>query len=318
MMNSRIKLALITLATLAILWVGYTKVVKRMYLDPRAELIKRIDEATTKLADYRTSLNDHARVTKELRQYADRTLGGDFETVDHKLRSRLSRIAEHTGLQTKSIMVGTSGAARPVGSPAKAVFTGSANRDLKNELDFLELEGWVSGSGAFAQVLALVDAIEAEPWIKRIDEVKFDPSDNGERFAVTVRLTTLFMPGKAPDPTAVLTLNRPASDRFNSLASLNPFRVPPAKPAVHSPNASPAAFPYDQWAVTGIAQSLAGTEVWLLNSATREARRLALGEKFQDVTLIAARGEIAEFTQGAQRFTVRVGQNLGDRSPSKQ
>ena len=315
MMNSRIKLVLVGLAALAVMWIGYTKVVKKMYLDPRADLVKRIDDSTTKLADYRSSLNDHARVNRELQHYIDRTLGGDFETVDHKLRSRLSRIAEQTRL--RNIAVGTNGAARPLASPAKAIFTGSANRELKTELDFMELEGWVSGSGTFAQVLTLVDAIETEPWIKRVDEIKFDPSDNGERFSVTVRLTTLFLPGKSPNPHATVTVNRPSADRFSALAALNPFRVPPAnaKPSSAAHNAEPAVFPYEQWAVTGVAQTFSGTEVWLLNSATRESRRLALGEKFQDVTLVAAGGEIAEFTQGTQRFIVRVGQNLSDRSP---
>jgi hypothetical protein len=312
-MTRPVKLGLISLAVMAVLWLGYTKVVKQMYLEPRAVLLKKVKDATTKLAEYRTYRDDQPRVTHEIGQFIDRTLGGDFETVDHKLRSRLSRIAEQ--IRVKNIAVGTSGAARPFASPAKAVFDGSANRALKEEFDFLELEGWVSGTGAFAQVLSLVDAVEAEPWIKRIDEIKFDPSDNGERFNVTVRLTTLFLPGKAPNPDATVTVSRPGPERFRTLASLNPFRVPPANAQPAGANAAPAGFPYGQWAVTGIAQSLAGSEVWLLNTATRESRRLALGEHFHDVTLIAARGEIAEFAQGPQRFSVRVGQNLGDRSP---
>lgn len=313
-MTPPLKVILLGVSALAVVWFGYAKVVRAMYLEPRAAALAQIESASKKLAEYRQCRDDHPRVNHELRQYIDRTLGENLEVVDHKLRSRLSRLAEQCGLQPKSIVVGTSGGAKAAESPARSAFTGA----LRSELDFLELEGWVSGVGTFAQVLALVDAIEAEPWIKRVDEVKLDPSDNGERFGVAVRLTTLFFPGRSPNSAATLTVNRPGPERFSALASVNPFRVPPANVRPASADAAHAGFPYDQWALTGVAQSLAGSEIWLLNAATRESRRLTLGETFQELTLIAARGEIAEFSQGQQRVIVRVGQNLGDRRPVAQ
>ena len=316
-MTRTIKTIVVLLAVVGGVWLGYTKVVQRLYLEPRQAAISKINAASAKLQEYRTNLKDHPRVLSEVRAFADRTLGGDLETVDHRLRTRLSRLVEHAAL--KNPAVGTIGAAKAKDSPAKALFTGG-NRPLRDEIDFCELEGWVSGTGTLTEALTLIDSIQAEPWIKRIDHLGLDPRDNGERFTVTVRLTTLFVPGRAPktelgppSPTAMTA-------RSEALVRFNPFRVPMAAVEVAQTPAAPLpeVSGYEQWAVTGVAQSTAGIEVWLLNSQTRESRRLAVGERLDDLVLLAARGERAVFSQGDEKFIVWVGRNLSDRTPLKQ
>ena len=60
-----------------------------------------------------------------------------------------------------------------------------------------ELNGWITAQGTFPQIVELIDAVAAEPWAKRIDQIKIDPKDNGERFGISIRLSTLFIPGRA-------------------------------------------------------------------------------------------------------------------------
>lgn len=314
-MSRPVKIILLAVAVVIGGWVAYSRIIKTMYLEPRAAALASIEKATTTLAEYRKNQQDHPRVDTAIRGVIDRTLGGDLETVDHRLRTRLNRLAEQ--LQIRNAAVGTTGQVKPRESPAKSRF--SSNRALRDEFDFCELEAWINGAATFEQALALVDAIEAEPWIKRIDELKLDPRDNGARFNVSIRLTTLFLPGRAPKG----ELQAPPADpsrvqRYASLAAINPFRLPPPPPAQPKPveavAAGPPPFPFDQWTLTGIAQSPAGLEIWLLNRSTQEARRLAVGERLHDVEFVAAHGEWAEFRTGDERFSVAVGGILSDRT----
>lgn len=314
-MNRAVKLSLIAVLAVAGLWLGYARVLKPLYLEPRAQYLAQIDKNGKTLAEYRRNLQDHPRVAQSIDGYVNRTLGSNFETVDHRLRTRLNRIAEQ--VQLRNAAVGTTGQSKPRESPAKSRF--NTQRTLRDEMDFHELEAWVSGNGTLEQVLALVSTIEAEPWIKRIDQLNLDPRDNGARFNVSVRLTTLFLPGRTPDPARQPPPLPVNMERVTQLASANPFRVPPPAPAVQPETqaiaAAPPPFPYDQWAITGIANSAHGLELWLLNRSTQESRRMAPGERLNDVEFVAANGETAEFRVGEQRFIVTVGQNLNDRKP---
>lgn len=53
-----------------------------------------------------------------------------------------------------------------------------------------------------------------------------------------------------------------------------------------------------------------GAEVWLLNRDSGESRRLAVGETLQELVLVAATGEVAEFRLNDEHFTVSVGHRL--------
>ena len=224
--------------------------------------------------------------------------------------------------------VGTATSGKYRESPAKSVFSGiGPQRTLRDEPDFVELEGWITASGSFEQVLRLIDGIEQESWIKRIDQLKIDPADNGSLFDVTVRLTTLFVPGREPNEAGAVAATPSDFGRYAALLAANPFRLPPrAPPPPPPPDPQPmtdrpptvVAFGYNQWVLTGTAFGPQGSEAWILNAQTRESRRLGAGEGIHDLILVSTNADTAEFRVGQEHFTIRVGQNLGDRTPAGQ
>jgi hypothetical protein len=256
---------------------------------------------------------------RKLQAIVDRTLGGDLETVDAALRAGLNRIGEEIGLAGLSVRTGTAATRL---SPARSEFRGAARRDLRDEPDFVELEAWISGQGDLRQSLQLLHRLQHETWMKKILQVKLSPKDNGARFDVNLHLVTLFLPGHAPDPAQGSIPYDPSGfEHYATLVSANAFRVPPEQPAQvvaqakppPAPPPAPPPFPYEKWWLTGIAQGPVGMEVWLLNRESGESRRLGSGERLHEAMLVAARGEQAEFEVLQQRFSVAVGQNLGDR-----
>jgi hypothetical protein len=294
----------------------------RVYFSERRRLHNQINTATARLAEYQRARVDHRRVKDEIQAFVDRTLGGDGETVDSKLRSRLSRLVKQAGLHDESVDTNTVRAPRAKESPAKAEFSRSGFQlELREELDFIELDAWVNGSGTLEQCLKLIDAIDAEPWIKRIDQLVLDPIDNGSKFQLALRLTSLFLPKRTPNPDALVrTTTASNAQRYATLLSANPFRLPPPAQAAAAQVATPAPerFPFSQWFLTGIAQSAAGVEVWLLNQQSRETRVLNIGQRLDELTLVGVNAEAAVFLVGPDHVSVRVGRNLNDRQPLKQ
>ena len=130
---------------------GY-KALSTRYLQPRAALIAQISDARNRLESQREARQDAPRVAAQIKHIVDRTLGGDVETVDHRLRTRLNRLAERVGIDGTS---NTGASARRL-SPGRGDYRGAANRGLRDEIDFIELSGFVAGQGTFEQALALV------------------------------------------------------------------------------------------------------------------------------------------------------------------
>jgi hypothetical protein len=313
-MNRNMKFALAAVAAVVVLWLGYRSA-NSMYFGPRAALQTQILDLRDELKRIDDAERDQPRLRNELQAIADRTLGSDVETVDHRLRTRLNRLAEHIGLQSPS--VGTASSIRRQ-SPARSVLP----RQYRDEIDYVELAGWIGGQGSFEQALGLVASLEQEPWIKRIDLLKLDPKDNGGKFEISVHLTTLFLPGRAPRAELATSFAAADLSAYQGFVRSNPFRLPPPAEVVAAAQkvvaSTPAGFAYEQWTLTGVAENAAGAEIWLLNSQTREAKRLALGERLQEAVFLAASGDSAEFELGQQRFQVSIGQNLGDRAPLNQ
>ena len=286
-----------------------------LYFKPKAELVKDIATRESFLAEAKAENRGRSQLDDDLQGIINRTLGEDLETVDHQLRTRLNRIGEELGIA--GLTVGT-GQARKLQSPARNEFSRRRHPDLRNEIDFVELEGWISGEATFENALRLVHRIDAEPWLKHLDQVRLQPKDNGDRFGVTVRLTTLFLPKHVPSEPMLAAYDASAFDPYLALTRSNLFRVPPQGQTSGPPTPSAvAAASQDQWTLTGVASGPQGLEVWLLNPQTGESRRLAVGETLRDLVLVGAVGETAEFRRDQQRFTVSVGQRLSQRSPLK-
>lgn len=288
----------------AVLWGS----VQILWYKPRAtKLQERLDTASENVRSYQGALDTRPRTMRDLRTLVDRTLGGDVETVDHRLRTRLNRIAEDVRLAGATVSTGRPSARQ---SPARLSLPREA-RELRDEIDFIELDGSITAEGSLEQVLALVDRIEAELWIKRINTLRLDPKNNGERFGVTMRLTTLFLPGRAPEEVPQREYDVQRMAKVASVVSSNPFRMPPSVVAAPPPPQAPPPQPrVEQWTVTGIAQGPFGTEVWLRNARSSESRSVALGQRVHTATFVAANGDEAEFELDQKRLVVAVGDVL--------
>ncbi len=285
------------------------------YVKDRRELLGQIGDARSAVERFRRAGDERPAVEARLRGYAARTLGRELETADHELRSRLNRVGEDLGLEALSV---STGRARNLESPARSVFRGG----LREEIDAVEMEASIAGQGSLEQVLRLVHRVQSLPWLKRVDEVRLQPRDQGRRFAVTVRMRTLFLPGHAPDAVAE-PLDDPASFApYQALLARSPFEVP-AKPA--PPPAPPApgdagkpSFPYSRWVLTGVAEGPGGAEVWLRDTESGETRSVAVGSGFHELVLVSARGEACVFRSGDAAFTVTVGDRLPVPAPRPQ
>jgi hypothetical protein len=302
-------MVLIALGVGALVWLGQ-RAVRSLYLEPRAELQGRIDSRRAYVAAAAAERPLHVRVQRELESFAARTMGGTAERVNHELRHRLNRIGAATGLA--DLTVNTPRQAARL-TPARAQLRAPQERALREEVDFVEIEGLISGTGSFEQVLRLIHRIERAPWIKRIDDVRIDPK--GEGYAVVVRLTTMFLPGADPAPLPESVDDEASFAPYLALVSGNPFALAaPEAPVVEvaAPQA-PAAFPYGQWIVTGVVEGPAGPEVWLRHRGNARTTCLRAGDRVGETVLSAVRGDTALFAEGAERFEVTVGQSLADR-----
>lgn len=299
----------------------------------RAKVLR--DETTyrTALLEIRDERSRRGKLDAQLGSFVDRTLGGTAETCDAQLRSRLNRLGEEVGLRDLRVTTGTA-ASRT--SPAKAEF-GRSGRDraLREEVDFVELDATLNGEGSLEQVLRLVHRIDVEPWIKRIDGVKFDSARDGERIRLSLKLTTVFLPGLDRKVELKVADSELAGfARFAALVDANPFRVPkpaPAAvagtpPATVNPNADPGpgpptapppptGFPYDQWQLTGLVSGPTGQEAWLRNASDNRSAILQPGQAMGDVTFLGFSADIADFAAGESRFRVQVGSSLATRLP---
>lgn len=318
------------------------RTISAWYLQPRHLVLKRIETAQSTLSEHARSNRESAALERTTAEVVNRTLGSNLEAVDHRLRTRLNRLAEQSRIQ--GVSVGTEGGGRPRLSPARSsVFR--SYRALRDELDFVEVEGWISGVGTLEDVVRLMTAIAVEPWIKRIDRVQLDPRDNGERLNVSLRLTTIFLPGREPLAESGsasgtngngLASRRPEADellsKYAALVNSNPFRVPPPPQAVASRDrqrpappvpAPPPAFPFGEWLLTGVAQGAPtavdgnGTrwEAWLRHHPSGETRVLALGETLDAMTFVEVQDDHAQFDLAGQRFAVAIGTTMDKRIP---
>ncbi len=233
-----------------------------------------VAQARADLAAYRSQLREAGKeitrgrqATKDLEELRARSLGGDEETVDHRVRTQLNRLLESLGVAEATV---TTSEPRTVETPARSVM-GKAQpslRERRDEPDFATLEFKIGGEAPVGSVLALLTELRAQTWPCRIEDVRLDPVAGGARLRFSVRCTTMFFLGPdfgAPEPASA---SSEALAQFADFAASNPFALPP-RPAevVQQATAKPSrpaspVFPYDRWRLTGIAE-LAGTmESW--------------------------------------------------------
>ncbi len=270
----------------------------------------------------------------QLKSFVDHSLGGTAETADSALRARVNRVLEELSLPDAS--VGTS-AAVIQGTPARAEFARGSLKKLRDEPDFGEIQATVAASGRYDQMLRLLYRIATEPWLHRIDMVRFDPKSGGERVSMSVRLTALFIVGGQ----ASVELQREGDPvvgfaPYLALAASNPYFIPSGAPVVAvSQNQTPIAmttpvpaeavavvppeiinsgFPYSTWMLTGVIRGPTGDEAFL-RCVDGSAMQLVPGQAVGELVFRGVTFDLAEFESSGGRVRVRIGDNLAQRSP---
>lgn len=299
-------------------------VVMRAVVAPRAEAVERIDALRRNIEVARRAENEAPEAKARLRSIAAQTLGADAETVDHRLRTRLNRIAEEAGL-AGPVVTTTKPLARL--SPARTAMPRStAWRSLRDEPDFIEIDATLTGEGPIDTVVTVVDRVEAEPWLKRMGRVRLDAKDGGDRFVLSVTLTTIFLPGVSTgDDVDSPLYDRRRLDRLAALLAANPFRVPPPPEPVRQvdrgprprpappPPPPPPQFPWSEWVLTGVAEARGVAEAWLRNTRSGEVRRLEVGGTMDSATLEAIETDAVRLRIPEGLVRVIVGSTLADR-----
>lgn len=287
----------------------------------RASELEAIGIYTEFLERVRAERQKRPAIDARLREVADRTLGPSAEIVDSALRSRLNRIGEE--LRLADLAVSTDAEKERVPTPARSEFTAS-ERALRDQPDWVEVRGSISGEGTLDQAMRLVHRLQVEPWIKRIDQVRLDPTKGGERVKVLVRLTTLFMEGVAGQPMPPASGEAIAEfARFQPFVERNPFRVPPPAPppapvVAQKPAPPPPSFPWSQWKLTGRLEGPLGAEACLRNTATNATMTLAPGGRISDAEFVGFEADDAIFRLAEALFGVPLGGTMDQRRPIEQ
>jgi hypothetical protein len=318
-------------------WLVHSGRVTQLSGFDRAAAATDIARSNDFLAAVKEQRSQRKALDKRLGAVVDRTLGERADAVDNALRARLNRIAEETGVRDLMIATGTAIDRR---TPARAELTRlSLPKAERDRPDFVELRATIAGEGAVDQVLRLVHRITVDPVMKRIEAVKFEPSRDGARVRVTMRLATIFVPGREPAqlPPAPTAEAIAGFAKYAPLAARNPFRVPvPGVPAGSAPTtvaaapaapvgeaapapsaaapAAPGGFPYGEWLLTGVIDGPAGTEAWFRNAATGERRALRMNETIAEFALVGLDSDAARVAAGGATYRVRVGDSLEART----
>jgi hypothetical protein len=313
MSTSRNRIVLIVLGGVVVLWLLWT-ILGSLWLNPVAALETRIEKLKSQVNGYTVSDERLSEVEGSINGYISQTLGGSLEEVDHQLRSRLNRLGESVGLKDLSVGTGRSVAMM---SPGKNDFKGASRRELREEIDFVEVEGRLSGITDWPGVLELLDRLDTASWLNKIESIRL--REAGSRMQVTVQLRTLFIPGRSP---AVEPVDQWTKDRMTAmaeLASCNPFMLPqppppPAKPKPRPQPRTPTQPAPPDWQITGITGIGDAGEVWIRNVRSGQTRRLSMGDRVGDLVLETIQGDQAHFKVGESLVSIQVGQLLKDRT----
>ena len=287
----------------------------------RDQIENRIATYRNVLLTVRSEREERPELDRRLADVLDRSLGSELESVDSDLRRRLAGLAEASGLREAS--VSTLGAS-VVPTPAVREFSRSGSeRAFREEPDFAVLGANVSGRGPLDAVVRFLHRLDAAPWVKRVEYVRFDPDREGRIISLNARVSTIFVPGV--EPAGELDVESPEPirpiGRYTSMVDANPFafevEVPPpvTKPAPVTPPPPPRIDPRSRWMLTGVVEGPDGTEAWLRNVGSNQTIELLVGgsrrlDREVELQLDWAEGDIAGFRVGDETFRILIGSTL--------
>jgi len=300
----------------------------RFYLSPRGELLAQQRQLQSELGWYENELDLSYRPRERLQEFAQTTLGGSLDEIEHTFRSRLGELAQSAGLGEVVVSSGApDNAMNPAGSGRGRV-RGPLGKMLSDSRDALLLHGSIRGEGPLDALLRMMAVVDAQPWVHRVGGFSIKPLDKErQRFELRLDVDTLVVEdlvGPDAEPPPVITLASVPSDRWRPIAERNVF-APPAPeppPAIAEappppvPDPGPPPPPFGEWKVTGAARGIAGWEAMLTNRKTGERKRLTPGDSVLGATLREVFTDRVVFELDEQRFAVRLGDTLLEREPA--
>ncbi|MCH2132658.1 MAG: hypothetical protein MK116_02800 [Phycisphaerales bacterium] len=314
-MSQRTRLILGIVAVVVAAWLLWT-LMQSFWWSPAEKLRSRLTSLQKSVATYQDAIDGSDDLQQETDGYVIRTLGRTLEEVDHRLRSRLNRLGESVGL--KGLSVGT-GRSVTLLSPGRSDFKGSTGRRWREEVDFVEVEGTLSGTTTWSGLLELIDRLMVDAWIKKIEGVRVRAATDKSQLQVTIRLTTLFIPGRSPETPPADTWTDDRRAALSELASRSPFLIPAAPtPVATAPSPKPKPRPKPdppKWQMTGVAGIGSQAEVWIRNLKSGRTRRLMIGDRHDGMVLEAIEGDQAAFRSGETVVSIRVGELVKDTAP---
>lgn len=284
----------------------------------RTTLETRIATYTSFLKTVRSEREERPALEEALATSFDRMLGGDLERVDSALRAKVAALAMSFGLEPSVQTTGTT--VRE--SPAKRAFKRSASqRVFRDEPDFVEVRASVSTEGGIEAIIGFVHALDAASWLKRIESVRLDPQPRTETIRLSLRLKTLFVPGRGEFDETLPPNPRWRLDRYAVLGERNPFARPvervdvPVVEEVPAIIASVPLGPRSLWVLTGVVIGPDGEEVFLAHATLGQTLEARPGDSFDGISFTHAIGDIATFSLNGSVFQVLVGSRLDEAVP---
>jgi hypothetical protein len=311
--NPQVQLKLILGSGCLVLLILIIWAAQAWVMSPQAAMSERIEAARNTLERRRTDLLDRDRLAAQLKSYADRTLGGSQEEVDHALRAALSTLGEASGLS--DVAVDTS-ATKEIASPGRRDFKGAAGKPLRDEVDFIEAPATFRATGTWPQFNTMLHALAAEPWIRQIEGLRVVGKGEGQTVEVTIKVRTVFMPNRSPEfPPDKLAVQWPPA-----LGGASPFMLPPppqrSPPDIASPS-QPATPGWQRWQVTFVGR-IEGMDEVHVRAASGGRRQLHPGQELEGCVYLGNRPDADGFDEAAFRrdgkeWLVAPGGSFADR-----
>jgi len=302
-----------------------------IYEWPRAALQQKLESQLADNVSYEEELKGRKHVVQELKDIASTTLAGKADLATARFRSALGAIAVGCGINESAVMVNTSKPVDAVNPAGTSKLQTRLKADLKRQVDFAVLQGTLDASGTLEQVLRVTAAVQAQPWVHRVETFSIKPEGKGrDRFSLKLGVATMLMPPElAPKDMGDPKVSIPEEadkQQWAAVVEKNMFKVPaPVVAAAEPPPllqpvargpAPPPPPPYDEWKLTGVIESRLGTEAFMVNIKSGERMTLPAGATVAQAKFLSGEGERAVFEIGGEQFEVLNGQTLEQRRPA--
>jgi len=297
-----------------------------LYATPAATLRDELDTLRGRQRSYERALEAAKEIDEDLRAIAGRAVGGDRESLEHRLRAAMLELGRRSGLSRIEV---DSLQPEAIINPAAGsrISERPFRRALERQVDASRAVVRLDGVGTLESCLTALAMAQGQPWAIGVDSWSVRPavrSRGGERgeavpFELSLSATVLVMDapeaiaGEIPiSPLADAQADRVrafvAADPFGTAPAPEPVSAPPAPPPPPPPPASPPP-PGAGWTLAGVLEGRSGQYAIVVHDDGNR-RTLSVGQEVGGVRFDGGDGETAVFVVGTDRYEVRNGQSL--------